>query len=633
PIQDDAVGIRITSPSNDEVLPFQDTVLTFETRGFTATVNTPIEASLKGPEIVFVPQNGEIPFILTGTTYLTLSSPRPCTQLITLSATVHGQRVSTSVLFSTIPDKAAILSARIPLPADAVWGPRSEAAPSQPRRPEVSPTAHRSSNTSEQGPLDMKGLDCQLEPTPRSNFAVDTEGARPISLVFVGDWVFDGQKYIWLEQMERLSRARFTPKYLTFHAMHDESKETDASIHNWKENGAQILVQRLGQAGVQLIAAQPSMVNVSQVADSSGQQSDTRYFEEKIMRMVLDSYDRAAGDPHLMSPPWTRDIFQPMADAIKYASPDVLVIANGQSLTDVVLTRATRWAMGTGGVKIVMDCPNLRPAPGVDIDALATPSHYVSRHPETEAVAAAAGAPVVVIPPGVRGATSDDFPVHPLPDAGGILPPRASGESINEMAHAIGILEKMDHCHPACHIVGFAGRLAPEKSPGLFMVVAQALAELIPSAIFVVVGDGPLKLDLEATAERLGIASRVHFTGWAYGAHLQRLLKGMTLLFNPSLAESETFCIVNIEAMSLGTPVAAFGIGGMLEYGNFELLDDAEPRAVAATLAELLLDRPRLGALAERGRVEVMSNFQADVALDRWALLYETLVGRGTATL
>lgn len=107
----------------------------------------------------------------------------------------------------------------------------------------------------------------------------------------------------------------------------------------------------------------------------------------------------------------------------------------------------------------------------------------------------------------------------------------------------------------------------------------------------------------------------------------------MTLLFNPSLSESETFCIINIQAMHLGTPVAAFGIGGMLEYGNLELLDDAEPRVVAAAIANLVLDRPRLDALAESGRAEVMSNFQADTALDRWALLYETLARQGTVGL
>lgn len=55
-------------------------------------------------------------------------------------------------------------------------------------------------------------------------------------------------------------------------------------------------------------------------------------------------------------------------------------------------------------------------------------------------------------------------------------------------------------------VVGFAGRLAPEKGPGLFMAVAEVVSRLIPSAVFVVVGDGPLRLALEATAERLGIS-------------------------------------------------------------------------------------------------------------------------------
>lgn len=45
PVQDDAMGIRITYPLNDEVLLFGDVTLAFETRGFTAAADTPIEVS------------------------------------------------------------------------------------------------------------------------------------------------------------------------------------------------------------------------------------------------------------------------------------------------------------------------------------------------------------------------------------------------------------------------------------------------------------------------------------------------------------------------------------------------------------------------------------------------------------
>ncbi|CAM9206098.1 unnamed protein product, partial [Hapterophycus canaliculatus] len=621
--EDGALGIIITYPSNDEVLPFGTVALTYETRGFTVEENTPIE--------VFVPQNGEIPFFLTETTDIIMSSPWPCTQLVTLAATVRGQRLSTSVLFSTIPEKAAILSARATLPADAVWGLRSGADISRQREPEEDQIIGRNGDKGEKGPLGTEGLDRRVGTSQQAEFAVETRGARPISLVFVGSMAFDGQKYIWLEQMERLSRARFTPKFLTFQTMHGVGDKSNGSIYadavgasDWEKNAAHTLTQRLSRAGVQLITAQVPPVDMSRVSDGSGGQSSIRSLKEKASRMLLDSFDRAAGDPHLMTPQWTRDTFQHIADAIKYASPGVLVFANGNNLQDVVLTKAARWAMGANGCKIVMDFPNLGPELSVDVDLLVTPSHFVSRHPDTEALATATGAAVVVIPPGIQRVSSDVFPVYP-PAAGGMPLRKASGELIHELACADSIPGRKDCCHTACHVVGFAGRLAPEKNPGLFMVVAQALAALVPSVVFVVVGDGPLRPELEATAARLGIASRVYFAGWANGAHFQRLLEGMTLLLNPGM--SETFCIINIQAMSLGTPVAAFGIGGMLEYGNLALLDDAEPGRVAAAVAELLLDRPRLDALAERGRAEVLKNFQADVAVERWALLYETLVG------
>ena len=105
----------------------------------------------------------------------------------------------------------------------------------------------------------------------------------------------------------------------------------------------------------------------------------------------------------------------------------------------------------------------------------------------------------------------------------------------------------------------------------------------------------------------------------------------MDLLFNPSLVP-ETFCVSNIEAMAAGIPVAAFGIGGMLEYlspgSNSLVLDDADPRATAVAIARVLRDRPRLERLAAAGKRDVLTSFRADTALERWAELYEAL-GRG----
>lgn len=126
----------------------------------------------------------------------------------------------------------------------------------------------------------------------------------------------------------------------------------------------------------------------------------------------------------------------------------------------------------------------------------------------------------------------------------------------------------------------------------------------------------------------------VVFFGWADGLELQRLLAGMSLLFNPSLVP-ETFSVANIEAMAAGVPVAAFGVGGMLEYlspgVNALVLDDPEPHATAAAIAKVLLDRSRLEALARRGQRDVLTSFRSETALERWADLYEAIgrEGRG----
>jgi glycosyltransferase involved in cell wall biosynthesis len=58
----------------------------------------------------------------------------------------------------------------------------------------------------------------------------------------------------------------------------------------------------------------------------------------------------------------------------------------------------------------------------------------------------------------------------------------------------------------------------------------------------------------------------VHFAGWV-DKDLPEHLAGIDILVNPSLRSwSETFCIVNIEAMSMQIPLVTFGVGGVAEY-------------------------------------------------------------------
>lgn len=337
---------------------------------------------------VLIPQNGHEPSIVMAlSNTVTLSVDRPYTQLVTVFATTRGKRVSASVLFSTIQDKATIVSARAPLPADAVWGPRLDAVASHMYKPDTDATySPMLVNKS------RRGVSRQWR-----DITVSTDGASsPISVAFLGSLRLDGQKHIWLHQMERLPRARFAPKYLTF----DEEEERGGgnSATRWKTDGMEIFMRRLQNADVPLVRGSFPRPRT----DSSSEGSTENMPVEMGFQDVLESIDSAEGEPDLMTPAWTREVFLVIAGVIERSSPDILVFPNSRTLGDVVIARAARWAMGDRGLKIVMDFPNLEPVQGIDVDILVTPSHFVARHPDTEALAKSAGAPVVVIPPGVE---------------------------------------------------------------------------------------------------------------------------------------------------------------------------------------------------------------------------------------
>lgn len=420
-----------------------------------------------------MPQNGPAPALLEYGNAITIDIPEPCTQLVTLDAIVNGQRLSASVLFSTVFDETELLSQRFPLPADAVWGmpdhagirmrgvgsgdldTKRDAAVSASRDEKQShgtdaatPVADPLNSyhaASEGHTLDfnvpllswrqhsrgrvaedrlLQSIDIARSPEHESasdsggvlsrnaRAAPATQGRRkkPLSLVFVGSLLFDGQSSIWLQQMEGLSRQRFSPTFLTF----QKSLKLDETAARESHSGNTV-EQRLRRAGVTLVkmAAPRFEGEWSQLdrfmPNNRNSEDDGIYAEgehnpninEAIYAAVLESFDKSGGNPALMNPLWARNMVELVGHAVAETTPDVLILANAKSLGDAVLTRAVRWAMGPR-VRIVMDFPNIDPAPGNLAHVLATPSHYVARHPTTAALANTAGALIVVIPPGVN---------------------------------------------------------------------------------------------------------------------------------------------------------------------------------------------------------------------------------------
>jgi phosphatidyl-myo-inositol dimannoside synthase len=137
----------------------------------------------------------------------------------------------------------------------------------------------------------------------------------------------------------------------------------------------------------------------------------------------------------------------------------------------------------------------------------------------------------------------------------------------------------------------------------------------VPEVRWAVIGDGPLRAELEALAGAQGVADSVLFLGALPDAERDVWLRRATLLAMPSRLPGggfagEGFGIAYMEAAAYGKPVVAGDVGGAVDAvidGETGLLvDPADAGAVAQAIATLLLDEGlawRLGrAGAERAR-------------------------------
>ena len=94
------------------------------------------------------------------------------------------------------------------------------------------------------------------------------------------------------------------------------------------------------------------------------------------------------------------------------------------------------------------------------------------------------------------------------------------------------------------------GRLVPEKNHKLLLLLTAELIERDPSTRLWLVGDGPLRLELESLANSLGIGPHVQF--WGNRTNIPSLLAAADLFVFPS--HSEGLGLAAIEAQAAGLP-------------------------------------------------------------------------------
>jgi glycosyltransferase involved in cell wall biosynthesis len=171
----------------------------------------------------------------------------------------------------------------------------------------------------------------------------------------------------------------------------------------------------------------------------------------------------------------------------------------------------------------------------------------------------------------------------------------------------------------------FAGRLAPQKGVEDLIAAIDLVQYNVPELRVLIVGDGPLRPRLEASARAFRLGGMVQFTG--HRDDVPELLAAADLLVLPSLYEGLPNIV--LEAMRFAKPVVATAAPGTTEVvvdgqtGVFVPVHD--PPALAQAIRSVVHDPERARRLGAAGRARVESDFRVATMIDRYAALYDEL--------
>ena len=182
---------------------------------------------------------------------------------------------------------------------------------------------------------------------------------------------------------------------------------------------------------------------------------------------------------------------------------------------------------------------------------------------------------------------------------------------------------------PDSVLMACVGRLATQKRVEDLIWAIELLGHHSPAAHLLVVGDGPLRSDLETFAVQTGCRDRVRFTG--HRDDVADIWAASDVAWLASDFEGQSNSLM--EAMAAGLPVIASNIPA-----NAELVIDGESGHLVAVgdaagfarHSRGLLDHPERGrSLGQAARTRMLETYSVQAAVDAHARLYHQLASRG----
>lgn len=179
-------------------------------------------------------------------------------------------------------------------------------------------------------------------------------------------------------------------------------------------------------------------------------------------------------------------------------------------------------------------------------------------------------------------------------------------------------------------LFGAVGRLQPVKDHATLLRAFAALSDALPAMAsklrLVIVGDGPMRSELQSLASSLGLSGRTWFAGSV--DDVPELLVCFDLFVLPSLMEGTSNTV--LEAMASGVAVLATGVGGNVELVRPGIWGDLFAPGDSAELARLMqryADQPALAVLqGAAGRAQALAEFSLQSMVRRYGDVYSAAI-------
>jgi glycosyltransferase involved in cell wall biosynthesis len=168
------------------------------------------------------------------------------------------------------------------------------------------------------------------------------------------------------------------------------------------------------------------------------------------------------------------------------------------------------------------------------------------------------------------------------------------------------------------------GRLDQIKDHRTLLDAAAGAAKELPGLRLKVVGDGPLRKEIEAQAVETGLGAALELA--SDEPDVATVLRA-TDIFCFSTTAEEGFGIAIVEAMCAGLPIIATDIGPCREVlGGGDcgvLVPPHDPRAFADAIIALWKDEPRRVELGRKARAYAVENYDARVTTRKYEALLD----------